>query len=136
MAFKTPWPPVYPGISSLPDKDVARITVNFSESHRRAIMSVALNPAIFSLICQKALAETAETIIKHDLDYGNSTELIQWICKRTFAPAFNQTNASDDTGGEKGVCDPTPQRQVAAARIGEVVETKRRGKGTKGKGGE
>jgi hypothetical protein len=103
MAYRTTWPAVYPGLSKLPPNQVHHLTIDTLRKDTHRIATVAPAMGIYSLICQKALRDTAQYIEDNNLSYADTERLIEWICKRTFTSPVENPASHDDTGSKAGV---------------------------------
>jgi len=131
MSYATPWPRVYPDLPDLARNNaVKRLTIELPLSDANAIMAVACNPAIFSLICQTALKDAVTYINQHGLTYEQSTSLINHVCKRSVGGTDKATIAPNVTGRTEGV-------HVGVANPSEVTAGARKKVkgGSRGKGG-
>lgn len=129
MSFNTPWPRVYPGLSKCPPAEVRRLTIEMPTEDATTIMSVALNNAIFSLICQTALRNAAQHIRKHELKYADSESFVNFICNGTHSGDVETTAEHDESGRTTSIRKGTAKssHQSAGARK-EVTGGKRKGK--------
>jgi hypothetical protein len=130
MAYRTPWPSVYPGLSKLPEREIHHLTIDTLRDDTNCIASVAPSMGIFSLICQKALKDTAKYIKDNKLTYVDSEQLIKWICERTFTGPSQNPASSNDAGPEASVCD----RAEDLSKVESVLREETPG-GTRGGGG-
>lgn len=84
-------------------------------------MSVAVNSAIFSLICQTALKATADYARTNALTYAESQRLIDFICERTNPRPPETSVAHPSPGRVEGVhTRTTVSRDVATSTRSEV----------------
>jgi hypothetical protein len=131
MSYATPWPRVYPGLPLLAVKnEVKRLTIELPMSDANAIMAVACNPAIFSLICQTALKETVTYINQHGLTYEQSTALVNFVCKRPVSGTHQTPGTSDESGRTEGIHDGAKDASEVATGVRKKVK-----RGSGGKGG-
>jgi len=119
MSYTTPWPRVYPKISGLPANQLKRLTVELPVGDSQAILSVACNPAVFSLICQTALKQTADYVRSNKLTYENNKQLIDYICGRPDLGAFREVPALHDSGRTEGVLDGVENVAEVTAGVGK-----------------
>jgi hypothetical protein len=143
MSYSVPWPRVYPGVSKLPQGEVKRLTIEMPINEADRIMSVAINPAIFSLICQSALHSTFNFIETRGLTYADSPTLIDFIRERADTGTPKASSPLDGTGGSEGVHPgatpvsdlPASAGSQAASGVGGAQSGVGRTKGSKGRRG-
>lgn len=121
MSYTTPWPRVYNKISGLPANQLKRLTVELPIADAQAIISVACNPAVYSLICQTALKQTAEYVRNNKLTYENNKQLIDYICGRPDLGAFREVSTLHDAGRTESVLDGAENAAEVTASVGKKV---------------
>lgn len=115
-------PPTYPGLHALPATDVHRIQAYVLRSDSALILSITGVPTTLSHIVTDAVRSTAEFIRQHNLTYGDSEELYNYLRKRS---AHGVTHAEADAPHVPGR-DSGRGEQVAQS-AGELTVA---GKGT------
>ena len=135
MSYKVPWQQPYPNISTAEKENVRRLTIELPQDDAGAIMSVAVNPAIFSLICQSALKQTAAYVRSNSLKYTDSERFIQWICQRTFSSPVEDSVGQNGPGGVEETRRGVENARTESAVVGKEVEGKGKGTGGRRRGG-
>ena len=136
MSFNTPWPRVYPGISKLPRDEMRRLTIEIPAEDANVLMSVAVNPAIFSLICQASIKFFTDHARSNAFTYANADDLVAYICERTNHRAVTSSPSHPLPGGSKSVHAGTSHPSNLPTSVGEEVTSGRGGKGSKGTSGK
>ena len=138
MAFKTPWLPVYPDLTTLERAGkVTRLTINLPTDDAKTIMSVAVNPSIFSLICQTALKAAADHVRTNSLSYTDSSRFVERICKRAIGCVVEETASSDVTSRASSVHPGVTNPAKESASSGSEAPrggSEGRGRGRNGNG--
>ena len=127
MAFNTPWPRVYTGLDEKSSTEVRRLTINLPVEDANDILSVALNTAIFSLICQTALKSAATYARKHKLTYNDAQQFVDWI--RAGQPGPELPGSTNRSSPETSAAHPIPggvkKVQRRTPRVGNVPTSPR-----------
>lgn len=140
VSYTTPWPQPYPGISSgkIPKR---RMTVEAGEDDCNLIASIAINPAIFSFICQQAIKDAAQYARQHNLKYTDDKQFFEYIRQRTSCGIVEEATGPDDTGRGEGVRSGVADVKTVAPESGKEVAPVSgvggqggRGRGRSGKG--
>lgn len=135
MSFRFPWPPAYPGVTTLPRDAVTRITVEIPKADADTIISVALQTAILTAVSSYAIKQTAEMIRTKKLTHADQRAFFLHLCQRTYSEFVKETGESNVTGGTAPVCDGVTQPSDTAAGIGKEVKKGGKGQGKGGRGG-
>jgi hypothetical protein len=129
MAYRTPYPAVYPNLSKTPPRDIHRVGVDVLRKDTQIIGSVAPAMGVLSLIVQSAIRETAQYILENKLTYEQSEQLIQWICQRSASRATEKAGTPDDRRREESVLRGAEDAGKESAKSGEGTEKVSGGKG-------
>tara|TARA_R110000868_G_scaffold382930_1_gene649613 strand:- start:243 stop:659 length:417 start_codon:yes stop_codon:yes gene_type:complete len=132
MSFNVPWVRPYPDLAKLPPSDIRRLTVEVPKTDSDTIISVTLNPAVLTSICQYAIKHTAAAISAHGLAYADAPEFYEYLRQRSYSEFVKETLAQDVRGGTPGVLKRGADVGDKPAGTGKEAKAGRTGKGGTG----